>query len=360
MGTELAITKIYETIALNQRDKSQCNVVCRDVAKAFDKVWHTGLQYKILRLQLPDVLEKILCNFLNQQMAQIKFGNFIREKFPLESGVLQGSILSPTLYIYYTSDLAPAGAGWTDVLFTDDITQIVEYEGRSKKFLARRTQREIERINLYEKKWKIKTNQSRSKILSISKVAPERIMINNRQINMANDINILDFTLNRTGFRPHITKWLAIARGTVNKLKRFKRLKAKTKSYLYKTLVCSSLEYPNTPMCVMSTTNKKKLQSFQNGIIRRHIHNEEEIINEGYENDDEGGSIEELHKIYGIEPINSRMYRRVKINWDKFAATDETIYECSTQANREIDQRDHAWWRRIAPYVEEDEPECIY
>ena len=47
MGTELAITKIYETIAFNQRDKSQCNVVCRDVAKAFAKVWHAGLQYKI-------------------------------------------------------------------------------------------------------------------------------------------------------------------------------------------------------------------------------------------------------------------------------------------------------------------------
>ena len=105
MATELTITKIYETIALNQRDKSQCNVICRDVAKAFNKVWHSGLQYKILRLQLPDVLEKILCNFLDQRMAQIRFGNFISGKFPLESGVPQGSILSPTLYIYYTSDL---------------------------------------------------------------------------------------------------------------------------------------------------------------------------------------------------------------------------------------------------------------
>ena len=113
------------------------------------------------------MLEKILCNFLDQWTAQIRFGDFISEKFPLESGVPQGSILSPTLYIYYTSDLTPARAGGTDVLFADDITQIVEYEGRSKKFLARRTQREIERINLYEKKWKIKTNQSKFKILSI-------------------------------------------------------------------------------------------------------------------------------------------------------------------------------------------------
>ena len=179
---------------------------------------------------------------------------------------------------------------------------------------------------------------------------------------MANNINILGFTLNRTGFRPHITKRLAIARGIVTKLKRFKRLKANTKSYLYKTLVRSALEYPNMPMCVMSTTNKKKLQSFQNGVIRRHIHNEEEVINEGYENDDdgEGPSIEELHKAYGIEPINSRMYRRAKINWDKFAVTDETTYERSMQANGELARRDHAWWRRIAPYVEEDEPEGVY
>ena len=74
-------------------------------------------------------------------MAQIKFGNSISEKFPLESSIPQGSVLSATLSIYCTSDLTPTGAGGTDILFPEDITQIVEYEGLSKKILARRTKK---------------------------------------------------------------------------------------------------------------------------------------------------------------------------------------------------------------------------
>ena len=58
LGTEQEILKIYEMVAMNQRERHQCNIVCRDVAKAFDKVWHRGLKYKLMKLNLPDILEK--------------------------------------------------------------------------------------------------------------------------------------------------------------------------------------------------------------------------------------------------------------------------------------------------------------
>ena len=90
-GTEIDIAKIYETIALNQRQKGQCNVVCRNVAKAFDKVWHQGLMYKVMRLQLPDILEKILCSFLMDRTAQIKINGKLSEKFGLRSECLRGA-----------------------------------------------------------------------------------------------------------------------------------------------------------------------------------------------------------------------------------------------------------------------------
>ena len=350
-GTEVAITKIYETIALNQRYGGQCNIVCRDVAKAFDKVWHAGLKYKILQLQLPDIAEKMLCSFLDQRTAQIRLNNFLSDKIPLASGVPQGSILSPTMYVFYTSDLPLPGAGGTDVLFADDITQVVEYMGPSKRMLALRTTREIERVNEYERRWKIQTNKSKFKILSISKTRPERIIIDHRQINFAYNVSILGFTLGRTGFKTHTTKRLAIARGTMTKLKRFRKLRPRTKSHLYKTLARSALEYPNTPMCVMSFTNRNKLQKFQNGIIRRYI-------NTGDNEDQE--SIEELHVKFNMEPINKRMHRRAVKNWERFASIDEEMSNRSMEANRDNTARDHYWWRRIAPYVEEEEPEAIY
>ncbi len=50
-------------------------IVLRDVAKASDKVWHNGLKYKILRLGLPDILEKTLCNFLDNRKAKTNIGH---------------------------------------------------------------------------------------------------------------------------------------------------------------------------------------------------------------------------------------------------------------------------------------------
>ena len=283
--------------------------MCRDVAKAFDKVWHRGLRFKILPLQLPDIIEKILCSFLDGRTAQIKMDGQLRDKFELKSGVPQGSILSPTLYIFYTSDLKPPGPGATDIMFADDVSQIIEYTHRSKRMLALKTEREIERINKFEKQWKIRTNKNELKILSISKTKPAEIRIENRIIPFTNSINMLGFQLRRTRFGKHIKSRIAVARGRITKLKRFLKLQAKTKNRLYKSLIRSQMEYPNIPQCVIATTKKLELQRFQNGTIRKFIHRQER----GQQID-----IEELHQEYNIETVNKRMFRRAERTWEKF------------------------------------------
>ncbi len=82
----------------------------RDVAKAFDKMWHSGLKYKIIRLGLPEILEKILCNFLDSRTSKIKIGAKYSNSIRLESGVPRGSIISPSLYTLYTNDTPAARA----------------------------------------------------------------------------------------------------------------------------------------------------------------------------------------------------------------------------------------------------------
>ena len=186
-------------------------MICRDVSKAFDKVWHLGLKFKILQLQLPDILEKILCNFLDNRTAQIKMNNLLSEKFPLKSGVPQGSILSPTLYIFYPLDIPGPRHGGMDIMFADDVTQLVEYHRRSKSMLPRRTEREIDRINNFGEKWKIRTNRAKFKVLSILASKPKPISIDGNNIEFSNKINILRFSLERTGFRVHIGSKIAIA-----------------------------------------------------------------------------------------------------------------------------------------------------
>ena len=124
--------------------------------------------------------------------------------------------------------------------------------------------------------------------------------------------------MGRTGFGVHLNKRTAIARGTLSKLKRFRAVKSKTKSYLYKTLVRSALEYPNNPACIASNTKNMKLQKLQNNVIRKFIH-------WSAEDTDDDENIKQLHQLYKIEPINVRMYRRARKTLDKLAITEEAL-----------------------------------
>ena len=54
-GTHTALATIYELIANIKSQGGIANLVMRDISKAFDKVWHAGLQYKLLSLELQHV-----------------------------------------------------------------------------------------------------------------------------------------------------------------------------------------------------------------------------------------------------------------------------------------------------------------
>ena len=66
-GTDIAITKVNELIGISQKYKDHMNIVCRDVKKAFDKVWTQGLKYKIITIpELPLIIQKILCSYVTK------------------------------------------------------------------------------------------------------------------------------------------------------------------------------------------------------------------------------------------------------------------------------------------------------
>ena len=111
-----------------------------------------GLQYKILCTELPDLLKRTLCSFATGRTAHIKIDKYIGPKIQLRAGVLQWSILPPTLFVFYKHDIsAPVTEADVDVIFADDITQLIINEGNDKEEVAIQTEREIMRVNEYEK-----------------------------------------------------------------------------------------------------------------------------------------------------------------------------------------------------------------
>ena len=96
---------MYERIAREKDDrKTLITIVTRDISKAFDKVHKDSLIYKLNKLQLPDPLLRILSNYLQNRTAQVRLNNELGDVFSLETGVPQGDILSPVLFLIMMND----------------------------------------------------------------------------------------------------------------------------------------------------------------------------------------------------------------------------------------------------------------
>ncbi len=154
----------------------------------------------------------------------------------------QGSVLSPTLYTLFTNDLPSPEHGCIDVMYADDITQIITSQSKSKQMMKIKVEREIERINNFERKWKIKTSEEKFKILPIAQYKMQKIMVNGKEIDTCKNGKLLGLNITSTGFTGHICK-------TINKVY---RLLSSIAVYYYRAntvlrprqgLVCSHMKY---------------------------------------------------------------------------------------------------------------------
>ncbi|GBP64414.1 Probable RNA-directed DNA polymerase from transposon BS [Eumeta japonica] len=98
-----------------------------DVAKAFDRVWHAGLIYKLYSLQVPDRLIITIQNYLANRHFTFRHERTHSTRRLIRAGVPQGSTLSPLLYSAYTNDVPrPSSSGVQLALFADDTALFTE------------------------------------------------------------------------------------------------------------------------------------------------------------------------------------------------------------------------------------------
>jgi retron-type reverse transcriptase len=111
--------RLTDLLTLNLNNKISTAAVFFDIEKDFDTTWHSGLLYKISKLEFSTGLIKLIGSFLTQRKFRASVEGEISKAREMQAGAPQSSVLSPTLCNMYINDVLQTH-GVHLPLFADD------------------------------------------------------------------------------------------------------------------------------------------------------------------------------------------------------------------------------------------------
>ena len=224
----------------------EARMVFLDISKAFDKVWHVGLLFKLRQLGISASIVSWIESYLTNRYQRVVIHGQASSWLPIEAGVPQGSILGPLLFLVYINDLVDDLS--CDVrLFADD-TSLLEIV-RNPTESARHLNRNLSYINNWGKQWRVIFNALKSLSVifttKITKPFHPPLHLGQSAIPEATSHTHLGITLSSNlSWHTHITRIINKARQRIALLRRFKfKLSRKTLVRLYFSMVRPILEY---------------------------------------------------------------------------------------------------------------------
>ena len=223
---------------------NQEDTIVLDFSRAFDKVSHTLLIHKLQRYGIRGRTNAWIKDFLTDRQQAVVVEGTRSDPLPVESGVPQGSVLGPSLFLLYINDL-PEGIKSKIRLFADDTMC-------SKTIMKKKDeqvlQEDLRSLTTWEEKWSMEFHPQKCSTLRVSrkkdKTAPAYELhgqnIENVSTTKYLGVNIQD----NMQWESHIDSITKKASKTLGFIRRNLKIgNKKTKETAYKALVRPLLEY---------------------------------------------------------------------------------------------------------------------
>ena len=140
-----------------------------DISKAFDRVWHAGLLHKLESYGISGQIFCLISSFLSNRRLQVVLDGKSSQEYPVNAGVLQGSILGPTLFLLYINDL-PDNVICNIAIYADDTTLYSKCDRASDLWqqleLASEFESDLRDTVDWGKKWLVDFNAGKTQLVS--------------------------------------------------------------------------------------------------------------------------------------------------------------------------------------------------
>ena len=224
-------------------DNGDCvDAVYLDCSKAFDTVPHELLLYKLKHVGIDRGMLQWIKAFVTDRQQRVQVKGTSSEWRCVWSGVPQGSVLGPRLFLVYVNDLLD-GLDSHGKLFADD----VKVFRRVRNIQDRNNlQDDLDKLDEWSRRWKLKFNREKCKVMHIGRRNPCYDYTMNNTIlsttSLEKDLGILISSDLKVSAQ--VAKAAAAANSMLGRIKRtFTCLDEETLPALYKALVRPRMEF---------------------------------------------------------------------------------------------------------------------
>lgn len=144
--------------------KVSTDIIYLDYSKCFDKVCHSKLLFKLSRYGVSGLAYQWLRNFLTNRVQHVKVNNSISPPAKVVSGVPQGTVLGPLLFLCYSADLPKVVQHCKISIYADD-TKL--YKAIHNINDCQNLQEDLNRIYDWAVLWQMELNPDKTRLLTI-------------------------------------------------------------------------------------------------------------------------------------------------------------------------------------------------
>ena len=265
--SQLFITINDITKALN--DKLQVDAAILDFSKAFDKVAHSRLLYKLDYYGIRGNLLNWFDSFLSGRSQQVVVEGTKSETCTVTSGVPQGSVLGPILFLIYINDIT-INVHSEIRLFADDILLYRTINSSNDHIVM---QNDLNTLTKWANDWKMLFNTSKCNIIQFTtshNKSKFTYTMNNTPLTTVEEHDYLGIRLHHhMSWKPHIDRICNKANKLLGFLRRnLSKSPTKIKDYIYKQLLLPTIEYCSSIWDPYHQSDIGKLEMIQHRAAR--------------------------------------------------------------------------------------------